>query len=136
MRPWRLRCTPFSCPRRLRPARSRPRSSSRSQKWAATSPRSCHRLWRPASKRNSSADFFHRCRNTIPAFQGADMIRFLSLVAALFVIAPALAQQLPANLDKDNALVIDTTKGRVIIKLRPDLAPKHVERMKQLARDG
>jgi peptidylprolyl isomerase len=64
------------------------------------------------------------------------MIRFLSLVAALFVIAPALAQPLPANLDKDNALVIDTTKGRVIVKLRPDLAPKHVERIKQLARDG
>jgi len=64
------------------------------------------------------------------------MIRFLSLVAALFVIAPALAQQLPANLDKANALVIDTTKGRVVIKLRPDLAPKHVERIKQLARDG
>jgi peptidylprolyl isomerase len=64
------------------------------------------------------------------------MIRFLSLVAALFVMAPALAQPLPANLDKDNALVIDTTKGRVIVKLRPDLAPKHVERMKQLARDG
>ena len=64
------------------------------------------------------------------------MIRFLSLVAALFVIVPALAQPLPANLDKENALVIDTTKGRVIVKLRPDLAPKHVERMKLLARDG
>ena len=64
------------------------------------------------------------------------MIRFLAVVAALFAIAPALAQPLPANLDKENALVIDTTKGRVIIKLRPDLAPKHVERMKQLARDG
>ena len=64
------------------------------------------------------------------------MIRFLSLVAALFVIVPALAQPLPANLDKENALVIDTTKGRIIVKLRPDLAPKHVERMKQLARDG
>ena len=64
------------------------------------------------------------------------MIRFLAVVAALFTLAPALAQPLPANLDKENALVIDTTKGRVIIKLRPDLAPKHVERMKQLARDG
>jgi peptidylprolyl isomerase len=64
------------------------------------------------------------------------MIRFLAAVAALFVIAPALAQPLPANLDKDNAIVIDTTKGRVIVKLRPDLAPKHVERLKQLARDG
>ncbi len=64
------------------------------------------------------------------------MIRFLSLVAALLTLAPALAQPLPANLDKDNTLVIDTTKGRVVIKLRPDLAPNHVERIKQLARDG
>jgi peptidylprolyl isomerase len=65
------------------------------------------------------------------------MIRVLAFVAALFVVAPAaLAQPLPANLDKNNALVIDTTKGRVIIKLRPDLAPNHVERIKQLARDG
>ena len=64
------------------------------------------------------------------------MIRFFAVVAALFVIAPALAQPLPANLDKNNALVIDTTKGRVVIRLRPDLAPKHVERLKQLARDG
>jgi peptidylprolyl isomerase len=64
------------------------------------------------------------------------MIRFLAVVAALFALAPALAQPLPANLDKNNALVIDTTKGRVIIKLRPDLAPIHVERIKQLARDG
>ena len=67
------------------------------------------------------------------------MIRVLALVAALFAFAPAaLAQQqpLPPNLDKENALVIDTTKGRVIVKLRADLAPKHVERIKQLARDG
>lgn len=43
---------------------------------------------------------------------------------------------MPANLDKANAIVIDTTKGRVVIKLRTDLAPKHAERIKQLARDG
>ena len=38
--------------------------------------------------------------------------------------------------DPENALVIDTTKGRVVIAMRPDLAPKHVERIKQLAREG
>jgi peptidylprolyl isomerase len=43
---------------------------------------------------------------------------------------------LPANLDKANAIVIDTTKGRIVIKLRPDLAPQHVERIKQLTREG
>ncbi|MDB5616459.1 peptidylprolyl isomerase [Tardiphaga sp.] len=73
------------------------------------------------------------------------MIRILALAAALFVAAPALAQApaaapatapLPAGLDKANAIVIDTSKGRIIFKLRTDLAPKHAERMKQLVREG
>ena len=68
------------------------------------------------------------------------MIRRLAILATMFVAligaVPAVAQQLPANLDKANALVIDTTKGRIIIKLRTDLAPQHAERLKQLAREG
>ena len=64
------------------------------------------------------------------------MIRILALVAALICVAPAIAQPLPANLDKQNAIVIDTTQGRIIVKLRTDLAPKHAERIKQLAREG
>jgi peptidylprolyl isomerase len=63
------------------------------------------------------------------------MIRILAVLAALVCAAPAVAQQLPAGLDKQNAIVIDTTQGRVVVKLRPDLAPKHAERIKQLARD-
>ncbi len=38
--------------------------------------------------------------------------------------------------DPENTLIIETTKGRVVIALRPDLAPKHVERIKTLAREG
>src|SRR6201986_734838 len=64
------------------------------------------------------------------------MTRFVALIAALFIAIPAYAQSLPAGLDKANALVIDTTKGRIVVKLRPDLAPQHAERMKQLAREG
>jgi peptidylprolyl isomerase len=64
------------------------------------------------------------------------MIRILGLVAALMCVVPAFAQPLPPNLDKQNAIVIDTTKGRIVIKLRTDIAPKHAERIKQLARDG
>ena len=64
------------------------------------------------------------------------MIRILAFVAALLCAAPAIAQPLPANLDKANAIVIDTTKGRIVIKLRNDLAPQHAERIKQLAREG
>jgi len=37
--------------------------------------------------------------------------------------------------DPENTVVMETTKGRVLIELRPDLAPKHVERIKQLARE-
>jgi peptidylprolyl isomerase len=64
------------------------------------------------------------------------MIRILALVAALMCAAPAIAQPLPANLDKANAIVIDSTKGRIVIKLRPDIAPQHAERIKTLAREG
>ena len=64
------------------------------------------------------------------------MIRALALIVTLFAVAPAVAQSLPAGLDKQNAIVIDTTKGRIVIKLRTDLAPQHAERLKQLAREG
>tara|TARA_R100000656_G_scaffold101889_1_gene74158 strand:- start:323 stop:838 length:516 start_codon:yes stop_codon:yes gene_type:complete len=38
--------------------------------------------------------------------------------------------------DPENTLLMDITHGRVTIELRPDLAPGHVARIKQLARDG
>jgi cyclophilin family peptidyl-prolyl cis-trans isomerase len=38
--------------------------------------------------------------------------------------------------DPENTLVLETSKGRVVIALRPDLAPNHVERIRTLARDG
>jgi cyclophilin family peptidyl-prolyl cis-trans isomerase len=36
----------------------------------------------------------------------------------------------------ENTLVLETTKGNVVIELRPDLAPNHVDRIKELARSG
>ncbi len=38
--------------------------------------------------------------------------------------------------DPENTLVLTLESGPVTIALRPDLAPKHVERIKQLAREG
>jgi cyclophilin family peptidyl-prolyl cis-trans isomerase len=38
--------------------------------------------------------------------------------------------------DPENTLLIETTKGSVTIDLRPDLAPNHVARVKELARQG
>ncbi|MBV8743487.1 MAG: peptidylprolyl isomerase [Xanthobacteraceae bacterium] len=82
------------------------------------------------------------------------MVRSLITFAVLLCAAPALAQQqtapapatpppqakpaqtaLPKGVDPQNAVFVDTKYGRIVIKLRPDLAPKHVERIKQLARD-
>jgi len=38
--------------------------------------------------------------------------------------------------DRENSLHIHLKDGLVVIRLRPDLAPKHVERIKELAREG
>jgi peptidylprolyl isomerase len=36
----------------------------------------------------------------------------------------------------ENTLILETSKGRVVIEMRPDLAPGHVKRIKELARKG
>src|SRR5664279_383792 len=65
------------------------------------------------------------------------MIRVLAFALALVCAAPAFAQvKLPAGLDPQNTVLLDTTKGRIVIKLRNDIAPKHAERIKLLAREG
>jgi peptidylprolyl isomerase len=38
--------------------------------------------------------------------------------------------------DKENTLFIDLKDGRVVIEMRPDLAPQHVAQIKKLAREG
>lgn len=38
--------------------------------------------------------------------------------------------------DPENTLIMETTQGQVTIRLRPDLAPGHVERIKDLVRAG
>ena len=43
---------------------------------------------------------------------------------------------MPEYKDPDNTLVMDIDHGRVVIELKPDLAPNHVARIKDLAREG
>jgi peptidylprolyl isomerase len=38
--------------------------------------------------------------------------------------------------EAENTLILDTTKGKVVIEMRPDLAPGHVEHIKKLVREG
>jgi peptidylprolyl isomerase len=66
----------------------------------------------------------------------------IALVAALFC-AVSLAAQMPPDppapppADPENILYLDlSTGGRVAIQLRPDVAPRHVERIKTLTRQG
>jgi peptidylprolyl isomerase len=35
-----------------------------------------------------------------------------------------------------NTIILETTQGRVSIEMRPDLAPRHVARIKELVREG
>jgi peptidylprolyl isomerase len=62
------------------------------------------------------------------------MIRLIAVVAALVCATPVLAQQTPAG-DAQNTILLDTSHGQVVIRLRADLAPKHAERIKTLTRE-
>lgn len=51
------------------------------------------------------------------------------------VLSPA-AEAGSGAADRENALYLDLKDGRVVIGLRPDIAPNHVARIKELARQG
>lgn len=58
----------------------------------------------------------------------------VSLSAGLLLsVEPGAAQ---GSLDPENTLYLDLEFGRVVIELRPDLAPNHVARIKELTREG
>ncbi len=61
------------------------------------------------------------------------MHRLLATIGALVLLMSADAAG--AN-DPENQLYLDLKDGRVVIDLRPDVAPGHVARIKELAREG
>jgi peptidylprolyl isomerase len=62
------------------------------------------------------------------------MRHIVAAVAALFLLVPSIASAV--NADPENTIYLDVPAGRVVIKLRPDLAPKHVAQIKELTRKG
>lgn len=61
------------------------------------------------------------------------LFKHFALAAAALIVAtvsPALAA------DPENTLVMDLATGKVVIELRPDLAPRHAARIKELTRKG
>ena len=61
-------------------------------------------------------------------------MRILTLALAL-LCAAAITTREASALDKENTLYIELEYGRVVIEMRPDLAPKHVAQIKQHARN-
>jgi peptidylprolyl isomerase len=65
------------------------------------------------------------------------MLKTITLLLGSLLIMTATAETpKAANLDPENTLYLDLEDGRVTIKLMPDIAPKHVERIKTLTREG
>jgi peptidylprolyl isomerase len=62
-------------------------------------------------------------------------MRRMSLIAAL-ALTLALGCGGAKGADLENTLIMQLTYGRVVIGMRPDLAPKHVARIKELVRQG
>ena len=59
---------------------------------------------------------------------------FTPAIAAGFAVA--LLAHPAAGQDPENTVVMELKCGNVVIALKPDVAPKHVERIKELTREG
>ena len=60
---------------------------------------------------------------------------FLQMTAIGALMSDAVSADAQGALDPQNTVYMDVKGGRVVIRLRPDLAPKHVERVKLLCHD-
>ena len=61
------------------------------------------------------------------------MLKIFALMLGSLLIMTTTAN---AEMDAENTLYLDLKDGRVTIKLMPDIAPNHVERIKTLTREG
>ncbi|GAB3443232.1 peptidylprolyl isomerase [Insolitispirillum peregrinum] len=62
-------------------------------------------------------------------------LKFL-LVGVLFLMSTVTEAPAAQKDDLENTLYMDLSYGRVVIRMRPDLAPAHVARIKELTRQG
>lgn len=69
---------------------------------------------------------------TMPSFVEAQEAGLVAPEVTATAIPAAAWRTVPA----ENLLVIDTSRGRILVELAPEVAPNHVERVRRLARDG
>jgi cyclophilin family peptidyl-prolyl cis-trans isomerase len=77
----------------------------------------------------------------MPSVSISDLERSMRFVMALMgflaLSIPAFAQVTPTpDEDPDNVMIVQLKDGPVVIRMRPDLAPNHVKRIKELVRQG
>ena len=61
---------------------------------------------------------------------------FRNLIAAFCLLFAATLPAAAQSGDPENTLIMTLDSGTVVIRLRPDLAPNHVARVKELTREG
>ena len=64
------------------------------------------------------------------------LLSCLALAVAALAASAAVAQTPAPAADAANTVILELKSGKVTIQLRPDLAPKHVERVKKLMSEG
>jgi peptidylprolyl isomerase len=60
----------------------------------------------------------------------------LALFSGLWAGLLPLSVYASPSLNPENTIYLDLPSGRVVIQMRPDIAPRHVERIKALTRKG
>lgn len=63
-------------------------------------------------------------------------IKIFTLLFAMFFTSFSVKANNMAYKDPENTVIMELATGKVVIELRPDLAPKHVERIKTLTKEG
>lgn len=63
-------------------------------------------------------------------------MRFVSMILGMLMLATATTASAATIKDPENTLLLQLKDGTVTIELRPDLAPNHVARIKELTRQG
>ncbi len=61
-------------------------------------------------------------------------LRWIARLMFVVVLGLAALPRAAVSQDLENTLYMDLASGRVVIAMRPDLAPKHVARIKELTR--
>lgn len=62
-------------------------------------------------------------------------VLWLGFMVAMATMGVMMNQDAQAS-DPENTLVMELGWGKVVIEMRPDLAPRHVQRIKELVREG